>query len=145
MLCSGNRVSDVIQNRSVSDIKSKLFKYLGEIDSSITPNDLVQVSPLGKNKKILKVTCSDIKVKNNILKNARIHKLPNIFFGEFLTPLRNEIFYKLRQLKRNNADKIKAVYTRNGNVYYKLTNCDEYKLVRSLGDINSLMTELQSG
>ena len=59
--------------------------------------------------------------------------------SEFLTPSKLEIFYNLRQLKKQHTDKIQSVYTRGGNIFYRLRNTDREIRVNSLSDISGII------
>ena len=145
ILCSGNDISEITsRNDSTTDYKSKFVNKVKELLPDISNDSFVTVSPFGKDKKCLRITCSDIRIKNKILKEARIKKLQNIYYGEFLTSMRNSIFYKLRMLKKSFPDKLKTVYTRNGRIFYKLHGSDNFHYVKNMNDVTSLSSSFAS-
>ena len=73
---------------------------------------------------------------------ARLKKPNDLFLSEFLTQRRNKMFYSLRTLKVKFPNKIKAVYTRDGNLFYKLSEADDFKRVRSPTEITELERRL---
>ena len=54
---------------------------------------------------------------------------------DFLTTAKLEIYKKLRNLKKNN--KIFSVFTFNNNVYVKITENDDKKLIRSMEELRA--------
>ena len=52
------------------------------------------------------------------------------------------MFYSLRSLKVRFPDKMKAVYTRDGNLFYKLSEADDFRRVRYPTEITELERRL---
>ena len=124
----------------VSNIKQKIREHIPEIQT----DTIKQASYFGKSKKQIKLTCADSWSRNKILIEAKRKKSTTVFFSEYLTKLRNKLYTKLRSLKKSNSEKLTAVYTRDENIYYKLSTdktCD-YHSIRQFEDINNLETQL---
>ena len=144
IVCSGDEVNEIVTKTNNNDCKRGIMSKISEIVPGVTSSDITSVIPVGKERKCLKLICTDTHVKNTILREARIKKLPNIFYGEFLTSLRNNLYYQLKTLKRKFPVKIRLVYTRNGKIYYKLNGIEKYYLVRGHGDITHLVSRLNN-
>ena len=145
VLCSGNKVDEIISSTEADNDKiNKVFDQITGLAPGVVNSDIQNISIIGKDKKHFKIVCNNINIKNKILSEARHKKLDNIYFSEFLTPLRNKLFYELRQIKRKYPDKVKSIYTRNGNIFYKLVNDDNQKLIRSMENITELTIFLSS-
>ena len=99
----------------------------------------VHVTIFGGDKKKLKIDCRNPATKVFLVKQARKKRPQGIYVSEFLTPNRLQIFYNLRQLKKQHSDKIKSVYTRGGNIYYRLQNSDREIRINSLSDIAGII------
>ena len=111
----------------------------------INSQDITRVSIYGKARKIIKVVCISEIVKKDILKQVKISKPKDIFISEFLTSIRNKLFYELRQLKKSYHTKVFAVYTRDGNLFYKLSSePNKFNIIRTSVDIMNLKDLLQS-
>ena len=104
--------------------------------------DIVKVSIYGKKKTHVKFECSSASVKKRIIASARHSKPVDIYFTEFLTNYRNQMLFSLRSLKSKFRDKISAVYTRDGNLFYKLHGADGFKSVRNPMDVTMLERRL---
>ena len=104
----------------------------------------IDITPVCRVRKVLKITCANYQIKNDILKTARERKLPNIHFSEFRTNYRFTLYYKLRQLKKTYTRLIYSTYTRDGNLFYKLTGDPKFNIVRSNQDLEDLKTKLES-
>ena len=148
LVCSGPIVqsneNDDQQDNSINERKSRIFDAVKEISPDVGRSNIFNINPIGKDRKLLKITCDSSTTKNKILKNARIEKLPGIYFREYLTSNRNKLFYELRQIKKNHPAKIPLVYTRNGNICYKLENSDKYYLIKDMSDIHELNQNLSN-
>ena len=139
ILCTGNVVNEILNSNETE--KSKIEGISKEISSlvpEIKPQDIQNIYISGRVKKHFKITVNNSNVKNNILREARKRKLPDIYFNEYLKPLRSKLFFEIRKVKRQYPDKLKTTYTRNGNIYYKLMNNDDYGTINSFDDITRL-------
>ena len=83
---------------------------------------------------MLKLSVSYASVKKRIITSARHSKPVDIYFIEFLTKHKNQMF-SLRSLKSKFRDKISAVYTRDGNLFCKIHGEDGFKSVRNPVDV----------
>ena len=104
--------TSVIQSAIVSEINSF-------IPQTITENDIVELSVVGRARKHLKVVLASTNMKSSILQGARLNHPTNIYINENLTQKRSALLFKLRVIKKDNSA-IGSVYTRNGSIYYKL-------------------------
>ena len=110
--------------------------------SNITNPGIVRIDLFGRNKNFVKITCSDTFEKVKILKAAKTCKPAGVFFFEFLTALRNKLFFDLRELKRGNPERILSAYTISGNIYCKLNNSNNYFRIRQQKDLNEIKKRL---
>ena len=74
----------------------------------------------------------------------KFEKPANIFFFEYLTSLRNKLFFNLRELKRKNPGKIASTYTISGNIYCRLNESNNYIRIRQQKDLNELEKRFSS-
>ena len=138
LLCSGDKICDAIESHSGSlkdTVVSSICQALPEVAKE---SDIVRVTVFGKKKKVVRVECSSEINKRKLISSARRVKPENIYFAEFLTPLRNKIFFSLRSMKNKYPNKISAVYTRDGTVFYKTPGTDGYKTIRHPKDVTDL-------
>ena len=120
------------------------MKKLKENVPEITESDVKRVTLFGKNKQHIKVTCNDSDTKRKLIIAAKRKKSKTIFFSEFLTNYRNKLYISLRSLKKSYPDKLIAAYTRQGNIYYKLSsNSQKYILLRNQSDLDELQNQLR--
>ena len=93
VICSGENIND-IASTDAPNMKNKLYTALKTVSPEITESDVDHVSVFGKHRKQLKVTCSNISVKNKLLRDIRTKKPTNFFISEGLC---HDIFegYKL--------------------------------------------------
>ena len=141
LVCSGSSIVECIENNEdalTTKVIDKVKEFLPDVDG----NTIDRVIPIGKEKKSLKVICANVTVRNNILRAARIRKVPNIYFNEYLTAFRNTLYYKLRLIKKRFNSKIASVYTRNGNLFYKNIGDEKYYRIKSEQDITELEARL---
>ena len=139
ILCNGSFIDGIGEDVLTDKIKEKITDLVPEI----IPRDIVNASYLGANKKLAKIVCVSANVKNTILRTIKKKKPNDIYFNEFLTRHRHNLFYQLRQLRKENRE-IKSVYTRNGSVYYKLQLNDQYHKVSSVDDITQLKIKISN-
>lgn len=148
LICSGPIIHSNDNNNqsdnSINDKKSRIIDTVKKISPDVGDSNIINITPIGKDKKLVKITCDSAATKNRILKNARIKKLSNIYFREYLTSRRNKLFYELRQIKKNYPTKISYVYIRNGNVCYKLENSNRYHLIKDITDLHVLSDNLSN-
>ena len=138
ILCSGESVTELVTNNDVNNHKPNLVNIVKSILPEVNDRDFTRIYRFGKDRKVLKVECTNISIKNRILIEARKKKLNNIYVSEFLTSNRNKIHYRLRLLKKRFPTKLSAVYIRNGSVFYKLSSNNNYTAVNRLIDVDEL-------
>ena len=106
----------------------------------------MQVSIFGSDKKKVKIDCRNPASKVNLIKQARRKRPQGIYVSEFLTPSKLGIFYNLRQLRKQHPDKIQSVFTRGGNIFYRLRNSEREIRVNALSDLAGIVsTESSNG
>ena len=59
--------------------------------------------------------------------------------SEFLTKSKQSIFYNLRQLRKQHPGEIKSVFTKAGNIFYKLHNSDRAFQVSSQEELAGIV------
>ena len=145
LICRGAGVPQLIENSS--DTNSTNFERLkGEVCRAICGDDVIgvdvaglQVGLFGREKKAIKVVCSNQTSRNHLLRQARQKRPNGIFLSEFLTKEKLSLFYRLRQLKRQHPGRIKSVFTRSGNVFYRLSDSERIKQVSSLEELSGII------
>ena len=110
----------------------------GEEITVIDVRDL-QVSLYGRDRKSVRLNCTNPASKIHLIKQARRKKPGGIFVNEFLTSATLQLYRNLRQLKALHPHKIKSVFTRNGNVLYTLNDSNRVIRVSSLTDLNNII------
>ena len=151
LICRGNTVESLITD-ATSETSLNLDRLKGKVCESICGTDAtsvdissMQVSLIGRNKKLVKINCGNSYSRDFLLKQARRKKPHELFVSEFLTPSKLNIFYNLRQLKKQHPEKFKSIFTRGGNIFYRLQNSDRTLQVASLDDLSKiLLTESSS-
>ena len=141
LLCSGAIIREAIgtDTSDTRDLKKRISSCISRaLPNIIEEVDIVKVTPFGRRRTHVKVECSSVTVKKRIITSARHSKPQDVFFTEFLTKYRNQLLFSLRSLKNKFSDKISAVYTRDGNIFYKLTGEDGFKSVRNIMDVTKL-------
>ena len=149
LICRGPTVSDLISS-ATSGTTTNLISLKGDICKSVCGEDMlnvdignIQVGLFGKEKKSLKIECSNLSTKIQLLKQARIRRPTGLFLSEFLTPTKHSVFYNLRQLRKQHPEKFKSVFTRGGNIFYRLSDSDRLYQVSSLDDIGKINLQQQ--
>ena len=151
LVCRGPTVSNLIAE-ATTGTSTNLLSLKGEICKAICGNDLVnidianlRVGLFGREKKSLKIDCSNPSTRIRLLKQAKSRRPAGLFLAEFLTPTKNSVFYNLRQLKKQHPDKFRSVFTRGGNIYYRLSESDRLYQVSSLSDLEKINLQEQVG
>ena len=93
-----------------------------------------------RSKILIEVASQD--VKNYLMKNSTVLKPSDFFLNELLTKTVNNVFYRMRQIKRE-TDQIASLFTRDGIIKVKkqktgraydiLTEADMNKFLRDAG------------
>ena len=145
LFCRGPAVESLIKDSSTSE-RLSLERLKGDIckracGEEITSVDIsgVRVSVFGKAKKAIKVECPNISSKLHLIRRARERRPQGFYISEFLTESKLKLFHSVRALKKLHPQKIKAVFTRGGNVFYSLVGSDRYFQVTSIGDLNTVL------
>ena len=144
LICRGAAVSDLI-TAATTESTTNLNSLKGEVCKSVCGDDVVnidianlRVGLFGREKKSLKVVCSNSATKLHLLKQARIRRPTGLFLSEFLTPAKHSIFYNLRQLRKQHPEKFKSVFTRGGNIFYRLSDSDRVYQISTLADLQKI-------
>ena len=135
VICSGKAVENIIDKSNNTNVKSNIVKLITDKVINIESDDLSRVSLIGKDKKKLKVICSNESIKKSIISEARNKKPEGTFVTEFLTKRRNQLFYKARQIKRSNPGIKTSAYTRFGNIFFKFYDTGRYYHINSESDL----------
>ena len=141
LLCSGPCIKEAIEGPQEM-LKDNVISQIKHAMPEITEEEIIKVTPFGKKKTHVKVECNSFNVKKKIISRARQLRPDNLYFCEFLTQHRNKMFYSLRSLKGKFPNKIKAVYTRDGNLFYKLRGTEDFKRIRCPKEVTELEKRL---
>ena len=142
LLCSGPSVVNLIRDYPESLVENTTSEVKRILPSIIEDSDIRKVAVFGKNRTHIKIQCTSDGVKRKIINAARRSKPEHMYFSEFLTPYRSKILYALRCLKRKYPTKIAAVYTRGGNIFYKLNRSETFVKVLCPTDVAELEKRL---
>ena len=82
--------------------------------------------------------------KLHIIKQARRKKPLGIYVSEFLTKSKLSLFQNLRNRKKLHPQKISSVYTREGNIFYRLEGADQAVLVKTMREIENIVGGIPS-
>ena len=146
LICRGPTVEKLIvesatgESTNLGRLKGKICETVcGDEITGIDVRDL-QVTVYGREKKSVRLSCTNPASKIHLLKQARKKKPNGLFINEFLTSTKFKIYKSLRQLKALHPDQIKAVFTRNGNVLYTRTDSERIFQVSSIADLNNIVS-----
>ena len=145
LLCKGPGVSEVInQVRVGTSVNFERLK--GNLCRAVCGDDIkeidiknLQVSIFGRERKSVRVDCGNSSSKLHIVRQARQRKPIGIYISEFLTKPKLEILRNLTSLKKLHPQKIKSVYTRDSNIFYRLQGADRAVLVKSVKEIENIL------
>ena len=145
LICRGANVESLIKKSEV-DGKPSLERLKGDLCKSVCGEEVtniniseVKVSVFGKAKKAVKVECPNLASKVHIIKKARARKPQGLFVNEFLTDNKLKLFFNARALKKLHPNKIKAVFTRGGNVCYSLADTNRFYQISSIGELRGAL------
>ena len=116
-------------------------KIISNKVTSIQESEISHVNRIGKDLRTVKVVCNSSAIKQKIISHARINKPENVFFSEYLTYYRSKLFFEARKLRRENINNLR-VYTRQGNICYKVLSSGELGSIRTMIDIDKLRNTL---
>ena len=146
LICRGPTVESLIEESTRDSTQPNLERLKGDVckavgGDNVTSMDIcnIQVSVFGKDKKKVRVDCRNPSAKLLLVRQARRKRPEGIYVSEFLTPNKLSIFYNLRQLKKQHPDKIQAVFTRGGNLFYRRRDSDREIRVNSLDDLTGIV------
>ena len=140
LICRGETVESLIsESPNLERLKGEVCKAVcGEEVTNVDISN-VNVNIFGSDKKKIKIDCRNPVTKVFLVRQARKKRPQGIYVSEFLTTSKLEIFYNLRQLKKQHYDRIQSVYTRGGNIFYRLRNSDREFRVNALSDIAGII------
>ena len=146
LICRGNTVESLISESARGSSLPNLERLKGEVCKAVCGDEVTQVDIsnmnvkiFGSDKKKIRIDCRNQATKVFLVKQARKKRPQGIYVSEYLTPSKLEIFYNLRQLKKQHTDRIQSVYTRGGNIFYRLRNSEREKRVNSLNEISGII------
>ena len=126
LLCCGTTVTNKIESSSTNNvvdlekIKAEICaEVCGETVSKISVSAL-GISIYGKSKKLLKIECANVNVRNHLLEQAKKRKPVGIYVVEFLSPEKLRLHQRVNDLKREFPSKVRAVYIRRGDIFCKI-------------------------
>ena len=102
----------------------------------------INISLFGKNRNALKIECVDRNTKELILNQARVRKPVGIYVVEFLPSNKLQIQYRLLELKQQHPTKLKAIYSRRGDIFARIDPDDHVMKFNSLEDVKKLAEDL---
>ena len=139
IVCTGDSVKEISDNNP-NNIQSSIVSVIQKTVPDLKNSDIVKVTRMGRNNTHFKVHCINLSIKRRILKEARIKKPINVFYYEYLTRFRNQLFYEARKLRKSVPDKIAAVYVRDGTVFCKLNGAQDYKSLQNIQQLHALLS-----
>ena len=150
LICRGTTVESLITDSTSGSNPPNYERLKGEVCRSVCGSEAtnvdicsLQVSLFGSDKKKIKIVCNNSVSKAFLLRQARKKRPNGLYVSEFLPSSKLNILYNLRQLKRQHQDKIKSVYSRNGNLYCRLKDSDREIRVNSLNDLTTIIADTE--
>ena len=150
LVCSGPAVADLLKPTTSGDTPN-LERLKGDIcravcGENITSVDVgnLQLSLYGRNKKCIRLHCTNSTSKLQLLKQARERRPQGIYVNEFLTTAKLKIFHCLRQLRKQHPEKIKSIFTRKGNILYTLQNSNQVFHASAISDLSNIIDSRSS-
>ena len=121
------------KNKNIS-IKENLCKSLSKkLKLPLAVVDIASAEPFGnmENKYIIKVP--NFTVKTMLFRAVKLTKPKDLFLNEFLIKARQNLFFELRQMRKNGE--LYSVYSFNGQLFVKYSLDGPSFRVKSLNDI----------
>ena len=143
VILTGDIISNIVKESPKPELKENIASVLSRKVTNIGPNDISDLSLLGKDKNSVKLTCSSEIIKKKLVSSAKRTKSPNLYINEFLTKKRYELFQKARLLRKKYPSSNLIVYTRFGDVFYKISREGRYQKLLSLNQISALEKTLE--
>ena len=137
LLCSGLSIKNAIE-ATEGTLKENVVSKIKESMPDVVTDEIIKVTPFGKKNTHVRVECTSPGARRMLITRARQVKPVELYFSELLTPRRNTMFHSLRSLKSKFPNVIKAVYTRDGNIFYKLHGSDDFKKIKCPREITEL-------
>lgn len=123
-------IIEKIHSKEVTDLKQEVSSAISKVvPGTVSPDSIERVGIIGKENKHLKISVNSSECKIRILKSFKREKPDGLFVNEYLTKNRSKILYKLRQLRKENIDQIKSVYSFAGNICVKLVDSEKILFV----------------
>lgn len=148
LVCSGPSVPELV-NEVKTDSSINFDRLKGNLCTAICGEEVTEidiknlrVSLFGRERKSLKIECANPSSKLHIIKQARGKKPKGIYISEFLSKPRLQVLRNLKNLKKLHPRRIKSVFTKEGNIFYRLQGADRPVLVKSNKDIENIVREL---
>ena len=145
LICRGPAVESLVTESAVGE-SDNLERLKGEVCKAVCGDETTGVDVLnlklrlfGRDKKSIRLDCMSSPSKVHLLKQARLKKPQGIYVSEFLTTSKLSVFHNLRLLKKQHPRKIKSVFTREGNIFYRLQDSDRVTQVTSLEDLSKII------
>lgn len=141
LLC-GHSVSERLQ---LEDVNSACFSLLKEIPNlDIHRLNIINCKKIVHDDKPekIKVQFANSTFKKELFPKFFKMKKKHFFINEILVPRKAKLFFELRmlqkELRKEKKDIIKSAYTRNGDIFYILTNAKIPKKLCSSSDLEQL-------
>ena len=150
LICRGPGTAEVINQVKVGSsvnyegLKGNLCRAI--CGDEVTEIDIknLQVSLFGHEKKSVMIDCGNSFSKLHFIKQARCKKPLGIHVSEFLTKSKLSLFQNLKNLKKLHPQKISSVYTKEGNIFYRLEGANQAVLVKSMKEIENIVGRIPS-
>ena len=130
-----------IEERQPASLKRAVCNLLKPMVPNISDNSFTSASIQGKERKSVIVVCSSTDEKIRLVTKLKSTKPTNLYANDYLTKLRATLLYKARSLKRRFPSIIGA-YSRNGQIYCKLTVNEKPLALNNLVELNKLEERL---
>ena len=121
-----------------------MLKFVGIRCQELVSHRLV-LQYTGKIKKTLRIECASVTVRNHLLEQVRKRKPVGIYLSEFLPREKLSLLHRVKDLKREFPDKIRAVYIRQGDILFcrKEPDGDVIRVsdAENIDDLRSQFTE----
>ena len=125
------------ENRQPTSLKRSLCDLLQPIVTNISENSFTSASIQGKERKHIMLICNSTDEKNRLVKIMKNARPANLYANDYLTKLRATLLYKARSLKKRFPQIISA-YSRNGQIFCKLSLNDKPIALNSIVELNKL-------
>ena len=147
LICRGPEVQVLLEQVKVGSsvnydrLKGNLCRAVCGADVTEIDINNLQLSVFGRDRKAIRLTCGNSNSKIHLLKQAKRKRPRGVYVTEFLTKPKLDLFKKISGLKKLHPRKIKSVFSREGNIFYRLHNEDRAVLVKSVRDLEGILRE----